>query len=237
MIRTVCVSDWHGESRRARHSRRVVASLAALVVALTLGAMASPGAQAAPRRQPPSLVRVLGQPSTAQAVPHGYSPKDQVQCWYHNALQSLGPGKYYVSTELAYPDTGPYADKGMLRARQRGIGPWELYTVCYDYTDESYSILSEAAGAWVSAEIHYPTDPENREGMLRARADSVGPWEKYNINTNASGEISIWSLAKNRYVSAELAYSDAGPYPHKGMLRARNRSVGPWEVFYLQSLV
>jgi hypothetical protein len=174
---------------------------------------------------------VLGQPSTTRAIPLGYSASNQVQCWYSIAIRSLGGDPYtfpYVSTELTYSDTGPYPEKGMLRARSFTVGDWERYTICYDYTDASYSIYSPAAGAWVSTELLYTGI---KVCMLRARAYSVGPWEKYLINTDASGVTSIWSLARNLYVSAELTYDE----PYKGMLRARNNTVGPFERFVLQS--
>jgi hypothetical protein len=232
MIKTSHALGRYSE-RRIRNNRRVVATFAAIVVALVVGAVASPDAHAAPHQQLPSLVPLLGQPSTTQAVPPGYSVADQVQCWFDRAIVSIygGPDHRYVSAELTYSDAGPYPDKGMLRARSSVWGPWEHFTVCYDYADETYSIYSPAAQAWVSTEIHYP---DNREGMLRARADIPGPWEKFDISLLSTGNVSIFSPAKIRYVSAELAYSNP---LQTGMLRARNKTVGPWEEFGIYPII
>lgn len=77
----------------------------------------------------------------------------------------------------------------------------------------------------VSAELGYPGD---FNGMLRARADVLGPWEQFDLTWDGS----FWNLrstANGLYVSAELGYG--GDF--YGMLRARAGGIGPWEQFNL----
>jgi hypothetical protein len=222
-----------GANRRIRPAYRVVAAFTAFAAALLISAVASPAARAATQLRSPSLALVLGQPSTSQIVPPGYGPRDEVQCWTNVVLMSSVYPYYYVSTELTFGWNDGVNDHGMLRARATAIGPWERYTICFDYTDHSYSIRSPAANAWVSAELLYPGI---RAGMLRARANAVGPWEKFDIVDNGGQGRTIRSLANDRFVAAEFVYVDPpSGDPRKGMMRARTGAdaIGPWELFYL----
>ena len=54
------------------------------------------------------------------------------------------------------------------------IGPWERYTVCRDSFTGATNIASQANRRYVSAELAYGCV---NNGMLRARATVVGPWE------------------------------------------------------------
>lgn len=82
---------------------------------------------------------------------------------------------------------------------------------------------STANSRYVSAELGYTG---GNYAMLRARATSIGPWEKFDINCFVA-TCTIKSLANGLYVSAELDYT-GGNY---AMLRARASSPGPWETF------
>jgi Peptidase family M23 len=88
------------------------------------------------------------------------------------------------------------------------------------------SIFALANSRYVSSELSYTG---NRNGMLRARATSVGTWEKYAIVGNcwASSGCALRAAANGRYVSAEIK----DPGSQNGMLRARATSVGTWEKF------
>lgn len=77
---------------------------------------------------------------------------------------------------------------------------------------------------YVTAELGYPSTNTNY-GMLRARATSIGAWEKFD-SVPALG-CAIRSVANGRYVSAEAAY----PGSSNGELRARSATIGPWEIF------
>lgn len=132
-------------------------------------------------------------------------------------IPSLGNGKL-VSAELGYGG----ASNGMLRARATVVGPWELYTICFN--GSASTIQSQANGRFVSAELGYGGA---NNGMLRARATVVGPWEKFSFGSCGTGCVTIHSTANNRFVSAELGYGGA----NNGMLRARATVVGPWEKF------
>ncbi|OJF10950.1 hypothetical protein BG844_29205 [Couchioplanes caeruleus subsp. caeruleus] len=88
------------------------------------------------------------------------------------------------------------------------------------------AIYANANGRWVSMEKGY-SGGDN--GMLRARATVVGPWERYVVcRDNVTGYTYWASQDTGRVVSTELGYS-AGDY---GMLRARATIVGPWEQYY-----
>jgi hypothetical protein len=97
---------------------------------------------------------------------------------------------------------------------------------CYDG-----AIYSEANHRYVSAELGY-TGADY--GMLRARASSVGPWERFEIcySSVALTHFSFRSLANGRWVSAELGYTGS----RYAMLRARATSIGPWEKFFANEI-
>jgi hypothetical protein len=88
------------------------------------------------------------------------------------------------------------------------------------------ALYSEANHRYVSAELGYTGSDY---GMLRARATSIGPWERFEIcYASASNfNFSLRSLANGRWVSAELGYTGS----RYAMLRARAGSIGPWERF------
>ncbi|MDH6127379.1 RICIN domain-containing protein [Kitasatospora sp. GP82] len=89
-------------------------------------------------------------------------------------------------------------------------------------------LWSQTNGRYVSAELGYGGD---QNGMLRARADGMGPWEQFNLcRNNKSNVYSIRSAANGRYVSAELGHGG----DQNGMLRARADAIGPWEQFTIE---
>ncbi|MEU2715683.1 hypothetical protein [Streptomyces sp. NPDC007205] len=130
------------------------------------------------------------------------------------AIQSAGNGRG-VMAQTDY--TGAY--QGMLRAD--GVG--EGFTLTHE-SDGSVALKNQSNNMYVSAELEYIGGDY---GMLRARASSVGPWEKFDVVGQSDGSVALMSKANHEYVSAELA--DTGS--HYGMLRARASSIGPWEKF------
>jgi hypothetical protein len=82
----------------------------------------------------------------------------------------------YVSAEVRYSGD----DRGMLRARATGVGPWEEFTIRGTSTGATY-LWSQANRRYVSAEVRYSGDDR---GMLRARATRVGPWENFGFATH-----------------------------------------------------
>jgi hypothetical protein len=187
---------------RARYLVGLVSALAGVAVAW------SPVASAT-QNQTSSLADV------SWAVAH--QNRAAAACFGNVTITSLGNGRL-VSAELGY--TG--ANNGMLRARATAVGPWEVYTVCFN--GSATTIQSQANGRFVSAELGYSGA---NNGMLRARATVVGPWEKFSIDSCGGNCVTIHSTANNRFTSAELGYSGA----NNGMLRARATVVGPWERF------
>lgn len=78
----------------------------------------------------------------------------------------------------------------------------------------------------MTAEISWTGD---QNGLLRARATSIGSWERFRIPATSpnGGGFTILSLANNRYVTAEVGRS--------GELRARATTVGAWEGYFFHS--
>jgi hypothetical protein len=93
------------------------------------------------------------------------------------AIKSKANG-LYVSAELNYTNDA----RGMLRARSPVVGAWEKFALVPAGKDELgdplFAIKSDFSGLYVSAELNYIT---GYTGMLRARATTIGPWEKFNI--------------------------------------------------------
>jgi hypothetical protein len=144
---------------------------------------------------------------------------------HHTVLISFAANKY-ATAELGYGGNL----YGMVRAARDNPGPWEDWTFCSFYeggTKVTY-IYNEANGRYVSAEFGRTGGDH---GMLRARATSVGPWEKFRVerwgpNPNM---YTIRSLRNGRYVSTELGYGGV----RKNMLRARATRIGNWEKYYI----
>jgi len=88
------------------------------------------------------------------------------------------------------------------------------------------AIINGYTGLVVSAELNDQGFP----GMLRARAHSIGPWEKFTRCIDQSTRVfTLKSKANGLYVSTEMNYGGSYQY----MLRARATTVGPWEKFIL----
>ncbi|MBM7786017.1 endonuclease/exonuclease/phosphatase family protein [Tenggerimyces flavus] len=136
----------------------------------------------------------------------------------------------YVTTEISKVG----ADASMLRARGANAGAWERYTLhnANDSDGSTFSIKSLANGKFVTVEANYPGA---YQGLLRARSDSVGAWERFRLEDGGDSDpttVAIWSFGAARYVTTEVnaAGEDAG------MLRARSTTVGGWERFVLTDL-
>lgn len=93
----------------------------------------------------------------------------------NSTIQSLHDGSY-VSAELGY-GTSDYR-WGMLRSRASSAGAWERYTFASCGTDCVTIQSSTSFHRFVSAELGYGST-DYRWGMLRARATTVGAWERF----------------------------------------------------------
>jgi hypothetical protein len=146
----------------------------------------------------------------------------------------------YVSAEMSLGGN----DRGMLRARADSVGPWETFYICWrnDPGPGNTYALIYSEGGLVSAELGYGVN-DPRYGMLRGRADGMGPWEKFQIDLNSPNRSTIRSLGNPNnlcYTSAELGYNGN----LAGMLRTRSscymgppsNGVGPWERYTFQQL-
>jgi hypothetical protein len=98
-------------------------------------------------------------------------------------------------------------------------------------------LRSAANGRYVSVEEQYGGA---YRGLLRARADALGPWESFRsqaLSPTCSapapsgwlcmGSIALRSNQSGRYVSVELGETGAT----HAVLRARAAQIGPWERF------
>jgi hypothetical protein len=93
-------------------------------------------------------------------------------------------------------------------------------------TSFTCDIRSRANGKYVATELD---DTGLLQSVLRARANTVGPTERYLCLKVGANRWAIMSLANNKYVSTELAY----PGVLHGTLRARSSRVGAWETYTL----
>lgn len=101
---------------------------------------------------------------------------------------------------------------------------------------ERIALQSTANQKYVSAEVSYTGTVD---GMLRARADRIGPWEQFLLcdvtDLRFIDPQALFSdlQAANGWVTAEMGYTPANTYG--GMMRARpdSSSVGEWEEFEL----
>ena len=96
-------------------------------------------------------------------------------CTYENAEEIWSDAaERWVSAE----DGSSGNNYGMLRARSTGIGAWERYyfTDYYNGGVLPMSFKSLYNGRWVSDEEGFTG---MWYGMLRARAESIGAWEKW----------------------------------------------------------
>ncbi|SHF54188.1 fascin domain-containing protein [Streptoalloteichus hindustanus] len=89
---------------------------------------------------------------------------------------------------------------------------------CRDVT-----IRSVGNGKFVSTELNYG---RHAYAVLRARSDSAGGWEVFNVCLNG-GNSTIRSTANGKFVAPELNYG-RDVY---AMTRARSDSAGGWESF------
>jgi len=136
------------------------------------------------------------------------------------------PSAFAVETAPSgVPSMGEALARGLTSPR-RSSGGEAIAQDTYKCTERTY-IQSFYNSRFVSAELSYPG---TQQGMLRARAEHVGPWEYFQWcqSNSTPGYWSLWSNGAERWVSAELGYP-GGEY---AMLRARATGIGPWERFY-----
>jgi len=136
----------------------------------------------------------------------------------------------FVSVEFA--DQGD--DYRMLRARNSFVGPWEQFGRCTDSAGTSWFSWNHVF--FVSVELGFQGTTKNgnpKNAMLRARATSVGAWEKYHLYATQTGGILLQSQANSLFVAGEMAYKGGDEI---GMLRARTpqNALGAWEIFELR---
>jgi hypothetical protein len=170
-------------------------------------------------------VGVALMPLVSPATPASAAPTCNAGVNRHTIWTSFAASKY-VTAELGY-GSNLY---GMVRAARDDPGPWEDWTFCsyWEGATKITYIKNEYNGRYVSAEFGRTGVDD---GMLRARATSIGPWEKFRIERWGPNPsmYTIKSLTYGRYVSTELGYGGV----RKNMLRARASGIGNWEKFII----
>ena len=114
--------------------------------------------------------------------------------------------------------------RGMAMAEAQGLPEGAAMPLCVGPGQRLVSIRSTWSNRFVSAELGYGGADY---GMLRARATSVGDWERFRLIGDCNSSCVIQSVANRRLVSAELGYQGAA----WGELRARATGEGSWERF------
>jgi hypothetical protein len=102
------------------------------------------------------------------------APADEVYL-YSNAAHN------YLSAEFGWGGT----DRGILHARSGSTtpGPWETFYITTNSDGSvSFSVYDGSTRYYVSAEEGWTG---NSSGMLRARATSIGPWEKFQASSRS----------------------------------------------------
>jgi hypothetical protein len=108
----------------------------------------------------------------------------------------------------------------------RAAFPADTFT-CFD----QQSLDSNANGDYVSAELGYTGASY---GMLRARATTIGPWEKFDFcHDLTQGWWAISSDANGLYVTAQFGYTGAS----FGELTASSSSIGPYQKWLLTCML
>jgi hypothetical protein len=142
-------------------------------------------------------------------------------------IEARGEGDNLVTVELDWAGL----DKGILRASV----PWapfgsarEGFLLCTIGTADA--IYSMGAGKFVSVELDEGYWNGDWAATLRARASTVGSWERFRIVEDAAGISSIRSLANNRLVTAEFHYPGDG----YATMRARSAIYQEWQQFVIR---
>jgi hypothetical protein len=120
----------------------------------------------------------------------------------------------------------PAGPAAVAQARLRAAFPADTFT-CYD----QQSLDANANADYVSAELGY-TGADY--GMLRARATTVGPWEKFDFCYDSTqGWWAISSDANGRYVTAQFGYAGAS----FGEVTASSTTIGPYQKWLLSCVL
>jgi hypothetical protein len=149
-------------------------------------------------------------------------------------------GEFHAGRTVAAEFLYGGSNKGMLRARSYGgQGDWERAVICRNAATGLYYFQywfdRDQRFYFVSVEVNYAGD---LNGMLRARATSVGPWELFFADRhpvsiedpgNYLGVYTLRSYQNGKYVSHESGY----PGDTADVLRARADTPGEWEGFWL----
>ena len=136
-----------------------------------------------------------------------------------------------------YPAKAPAPGTGAPLRVPAGVGSSNTAAsahglVCYGVQ----GFKSEANSRYVAAELGYGPfkyPRQNLYGMLRARATTVGAWEKHQFCYDEHTKIWwIFTNANGRWASTEMNYSGNDKY----MLRARAESIGLYEQYRIDCI-
>jgi len=152
------------------------------------------------------------------------------ESWGDSALRSFLDSGQNVDAQdpnSNTPNAGPLHTRGWNTGNQRAL-TWDAFRLDQqtlppgtDCTPTSMTAVN--VQQYVTAQIDYTQDSY---GMLRAQANSVGPWESYDLcSTTTPGNYAIRSAGNNEFVGA--ATSD-------GTLHANTYAISTWEQYTLK---
>ncbi len=194
-------------------SRKIAAAATALACTALLVVLAPGRGSASPPASPSAPVPSGSAPATGPVkVPPGPPP---LQPGFHPAHQPISQRDLRQLTSTA---------EGRAQLQSRQVTSAAGLTCWSDVT-----LQSAANGRYVTTEIGYTG---NDNGLLRARATEVGPWELYTQcegqGTNGQYYEAYLSQANGKYVTTEYGFTGS----MYTALRARASVDGTWEHYY-----
>jgi hypothetical protein len=190
--------------------KRLLAAAAATLTALLAGIL-------------PIVLESSPAHATLTSAPPSSGPGAQL-CYFDDQLQpyAIDGGQDVIQAQT----TGLGASGafyGILQAAIPNGSTFQSFDLCYNWRAGYWYMVDNGNGLFVSTEVGYGI---GQTGVLRARAEQVGPWEQYTFACNGD-LLTIQSKANGKYVSTEIGY----PSPYYAELRARATVVGAWELY------
>jgi hypothetical protein len=188
---------------------------------------ASATAYGFPGSAAPETVQSCGPSATGIAIPWQWQWWDPLAMSMSCNFDDVASGGPWVDSSGSVVASSAQANGATITGTYLGDAAWQRFNAAQWQSPYrgNYAISSCATNLFVSTEVGYTG---GNYAMLRARAQVIGPWERYSFSTDSNGYLVIRSLQNNMFVSAELGYTGA----NQGMLRARASTPGPWEEFW-----
>jgi nucleoside phosphorylase len=130
--------------------------------------------------------------------------------------------------------SNPEIDGGGVVNCQLSVGPWEQFRI-EAQNDGTVAIASAAfAGAYLRLDARNYNDPTADGGGIVNCQLSIGPWEKFRIEPQDDGTVTIASVAFTGVYLRLDARDYDNPNVEGGGVVNCQLSIGPWEKFWLE---